>query len=81
MYYNDKAECADADTPVMVAEDDIVAIEDANLTPIEMDEETNPFTEVQSAIEELQETEVKVNLPYIHSTINAAPYIDILRAA
>ena len=53
MYYNDNADYADADIPVMIADDEAVAIEDADVTPIEMDETSNPFTELESAIADM----------------------------
>ena len=67
MYYSDKANSADVDTPVMIADDDAVAIEDAGVTPIEMDETSNPFVEAQSTIEEIQdsETDTTTDLPVI----------------
>ena len=57
MYYNDKADYADADAPLMIAENEAApAIEDADMSPLEMNEDANPFTEVQTVIEELQES-------------------------
>ncbi len=82
LYYNDNADFADADIPIMIADDDVaVAIEDADVTPIGMDEASNPFTEAQSTIEEIQgsETDTSADRPVIaliDTGVNSGPAED-----